>query len=224
MPKIAILHTSFVFVNVESVINDLIAEIIPEAEVIHFVDSDVLATVIREQVISKASEARMTHLAEGAEEAGADIIFSACSSLGPALDVAVRYVNVPIVKIDEAMAVEAVRKARRIGILATVPTTLAPTADLILEKARDVGRSVTVEQCLCDGAFDVLMSGNRTKHDAMVFAEAAQLATRVDLVVLAQASMNRLADPLSANLGLPVLTSPRSGVRYLAERLRQLSA
>ena len=73
MPKkIAILHTSFVFVSVEPVINDLIAELIPDAEVMHFVDSDVLATVVREQGISPRSEARMVHLAQAAEEAGAD--------------------------------------------------------------------------------------------------------------------------------------------------------
>lgn len=83
MPKkIAILHTSFVFVSVEPMINDLIAELVPDAEVLHFVDSDVLATVVREQGISPNSEARMTHLAQAAESAGADIIFSACSSLG----------------------------------------------------------------------------------------------------------------------------------------------
>ncbi|WP_258074155.1 YegP family protein [Arthrobacter sp. Y81] len=50
--KIAILHTSFVFVSVEPLINDLIAELTPDAEVIHFVDSDVLATAVPEQGIS----------------------------------------------------------------------------------------------------------------------------------------------------------------------------
>ena len=67
--KIAILHTSFVFVSVEPMINDLIAELIPDAEVLHFVDSDVLSTVVREQGISPASEARMSHLAQAAEAA-----------------------------------------------------------------------------------------------------------------------------------------------------------
>jgi hypothetical protein len=75
--KIAILHTSFVFVSVEPVINELIAELIPDAELMHFVDSDVLATVVREKGISSNSEARMTHHAQAAESAGADIIFSA---------------------------------------------------------------------------------------------------------------------------------------------------
>ena len=78
--KIAILHTSFVFVSVEPVINDLIAELIPDAEVMHFVDSDVLATVVREEGISQKSEERMTRLAQAAEAAGADIIFSAVTA------------------------------------------------------------------------------------------------------------------------------------------------
>ena len=154
MPKkIAILHTSFVFVSVEPAINDLIAELIPDAEVMHFVDSDVLATVVREQGISSQSEARMTHLAQAAEAAGADVIFSACSSLGPALDVAARSVGTPVVKIDEAMAMQAAREGTRIGVLATVPTTLGPTSDLIQAQADEIGRSITIEQRLCDGAF-----------------------------------------------------------------------
>jgi hypothetical protein len=71
MTKVAVLHTSFVFVTVEPVITDLIGELVPEAEILHFVDSDVLATVVREQGISAASEQRMVHLAQAAEAAWA---------------------------------------------------------------------------------------------------------------------------------------------------------
>lgn len=222
--KIAILHTSFVFVSVEPVINDLITELIPDAEVMHFVDSDVLATVVREQGISARSEARMTHLAQAAEAAGADIIFSACSSLGPALDVAAQNVSTPVVKIDEAMAIEAAGSADRIGVLATVPTTLGPTSDLIQAKADELGRTVTIQQRLADGAFAVLMAGDREKHDAMIVEQAVALAEEVDLIVLAQASMNRLADVLREQTGKPVLSSPRMGVNYLAHRVSELAA
>lgn len=225
MPKkIAILHTSFVFVSVEPAINDLIAELIPDAEVMHFVDSDVLATVVREQGISSQSEARMTHLAQAAEAAGADVIFSACSSLGPALDVAARSVGTPVVKIDEAMAMQAAREGTRIGVLATVPTTLGPTSDLIQAQADEIGRSITIEQRLCDGAFQVLMSGDRDKHDAMIIEEAKDLAEKVDLIVLAQASMSRLAPVLQERTNLTVLSSPRIGVDYLARRVAELPA
>jgi Asp/Glu/hydantoin racemase len=222
--KIAILHTSFVFVSVEPVINDLIAELIPDAEVVHFVDSDVLATVVREQGISAKSEERMTHLAQAAEAAGADIIFSACSSLGPALDVAARNVHTPVVKIDEAMALRAAREGTRIGVLATVPTTLGPTSDLIQAKADELGREVTLEQRLCEGAFSVLMAGDREKHDAMIIEQAVHLADEVDLIVLAQASMSRLAGVLQEKTGLTVLSSPRIGVDYLARRVAELAA
>ncbi|MFC9335970.1 aspartate/glutamate racemase family protein [Arthrobacter sp. NPDC057009] len=222
--KIAILHTSFVFVSVEPVINNLIAELIPDAEVMHFVDSDVLATVQRENGISRKSEERMTHLAQAAEAAGADIIFSACSSLGPALDVAARNVQTPVVKIDEAMALQAATDGNRVGVLATVPTTLGPTSDLIQAKADELGRSIAIEQRLCEGAFAVLMSGDREKHDSMIIEQATDLAQKVDLIVLAQASMNRLAPVLQEKTGLTVLSSPRLGVDYLAKRVAELPA
>jgi Asp/Glu/hydantoin racemase len=222
--KIAILHTSFVFVSVEPVINNLIAELIPDAEVLHFVDSDVLATVQRENGISRKSEERMTHLAQAAEAAGADIIFSACSSLGPALDVAARNVHTPVIKIDEAMALRAASDGTRIGVLATVPTTLGPTSDLIQAKADEMGRSITIEQRLCEGAFAVLMSGDREKHDSMIIEQATDLAENVDLIVLAQASMNRLAPVLQEKTNLTVLSSPRMGVDYLARRVAELPA
>ncbi|QNE45904.1 Asp/Glu/hydantoin racemase [Glaciihabitans sp. INWT7] len=221
--KIAVLHTSFVFVSVEPVINELIAELLPGAEVMHFVDSDVLATVVREQGISASSEQRMVHLAQAAEAAGADIIFSACSSLGPALDVAARNVHTPVVKIDEAMAILAASRGSRIGVLATVPTTLGPTSDLIQLKADELGREVQIEQRLCAGAFDVLMSGDRPQHDSMVIEQAVDLAKNVDTIVLAQASMGRLAETLREKTGLPVLSSPRMGVEYLAERVAELA-
>lgn len=220
MPKVAVLHTSFVFVTVEPVITDLIGELIPDAEILHFVDSDVLATVVREQGISDKSEARMVHLAQAAEVAGADVIFSACSSLGPTLDAAQRAVGVPVVKIDQAMSQEAA-KWDRVGVLATVPTTLRPTSELIVASAQQVGRRPEIVQRLCPGAFDVLMGGDRDKHDDMVAEQAAELAKEVDIIVLAQASMRRLVDRLEGETGLRVLSSPRSGVELLASTVRE---
>jgi len=222
MAKVAVLHTSFVFVNVEPVFNDLLAELLPGAEVIHFVDSDVLATVMREGGISEASAARMVHLAEAAEAAGADVIFSACSSLGPSMDIARNVVRTPIVKIDDAMALQAAQQGTEIGVLATVPTTLKPTSDLILAKAAEIGRKVRIHQRLSEGAFDTLMSGDRARHDDMVSREAALLAKDVDLIVLAQASMSRLAGRLQDETGRPVLASPRLGVEYLAKRVHEV--
>lgn len=216
MAKIAMLHTSFVFINVDTGIQDLIGELLPDDEVMHLVDSDVLAAVIRDGSITEDSATRIRLMAEAAERAGADVIFSACSSLGPAIDAAKEHVSIPVVKIDDAMTRRAALSADRVGVLATVPSTLPPTAALVRAAAVEAGREIEVVEHLCAGAFDVLMGGDRETHDAMVLAGARELAGQVDLVVLAQASMARLAPSLQDALGMSVLASPRDGVEDLS--------
>ena len=72
------------------------------------------------------------------------------------------------------------------------------------------------------GAFAVLMSGDRDKHDGIIVEQAIDLAETVDMIVLAQASMNRLAGVLQEKTGRTVLSSPRLGVDYLAQRVAEL--
>jgi len=222
--KVAVLHTSFVFVNVEPAVTDLLEEVLPDAEIVHFVDSDVLATVMREENISEASTNRMVHLAQAAEESGADIIFSACSSLGPTMEAAQKAVQVPIVRIDDGMARRAAELATRIGVLATVSTTLEPTASLIEQKASELEKEITIVRSLSEGAFETLMAGEKERHDQMVIESARELAPQVEIIVLAQASMTRLAPRLAEETGLEVLSSPRLGVEYVRQQLDQVRA
>jgi Asp/Glu/hydantoin racemase len=222
--KMGVLHTSFVFINVETVFHNLYKEILPDVQVIDFVDSDVLAAVKREGGIKSSHVQRMCHLAMAAESAGVDLIFSTCSSLGPTMDVARQLVNVPIVKIDDAMTQKAAKEGHAVGVMATVPTTLQPTIDLIQGKAKIIGKSVEIKPYLCEGAFDVLMGGNRQQHDQMVLEGARRLAAKVDLIVLAQASMSRLAPTLSQEIGKEVLSSPRLAVNYIRSLFDQTPA
>jgi len=222
--KVAILHTSFVFINVVPIISDLFKEVLPDVEVIDFVDGTVLADVNRAGQVTPSAIKRMTHLAQAAEEAGADIIFSACSSLGPSMDVAREAVGTPIIKIDDAMTQLAVEKVANIGVLATVPTTLPPTTDLIRQKASAMGKQVNIVSKLSEGAFDRLMSGDQAGHDQLVLEAAKSIAPQVDLIVLAQASMTRLAPMLAEATGREVLTSPKLGVKSVKEMLSQLLA
>ncbi|NPV08871.1 MAG: Asp/Glu/hydantoin racemase [Anaerolineae bacterium] len=225
MPKrVGMLHTSFVFIQVETMINDLFREILPDVEVLHFVDSEVLAAVMRAGKVTPEAVRRLTFLAQAAQAAGVDAIFSACSSLGPAADVAALFVDRPLIKIDEAMAREAVSRAARIGVLATVPTTLGPTTDLIRRKAADVGKTVEVFPRLSEGAFEALMGGDKQRHDRMVLEGALDLAPQVEILTLAQASMTRLAPWLSQETGLEVLSSPRLGIEHLRDVLEQMGS
>lgn len=218
--RIGILHTSLVFINRETMLRDLMDEALgDDVELVDFVDSEVLASVMRAGEVTDASVERMHHLAQAAVAADVDVIFSACSSLGPAMDRFRDQLPVPLVKIDEAMARAAAGSASEIGVLATVPTTLGPTSALIREQARASDRVVTIHEQLCDGAFELLMAGDAAEHDERVVTTAASLADRVEIIVLAQASMTRLAPRIEDATGRPVFSSPRLGVEDLARVL-----
>jgi aspartate/glutamate racemase len=213
--KIAIIHTSFVFILREKMITELLTELIPNAELINIVDDSLLAQVVAVGYIPSHVYQRMCSYFVCAETAGADIIFNACSSLGPAADIAKKLVKIPVVKIDEAMAEAVVKQFDHIGILATVPTTIGPTKALISEKATELGKSVSLQSSCLEEAFQALMKGNASSHDEMVIRGAKEMAKSVDSIVLAQASMARLGPILQAETQLPVFSSPRMGVEHV---------
>ena len=67
---------------------------------------------------------------------------------------------------------------------------------------------------MVEGAFQILMGGDKDKHDQMVIDAAAELAKEVDIIVFAQASMTRLAPLVESVTGLQVMTSPRLAIEY----------
>jgi aspartate/glutamate racemase len=162
------------------------------------------------------------HLANyvwSAVDAGAQAVVVTCSTLGPAVDAIVPLCPVPLFRIDEGMATAAVAQGARIGVLATLSTTLMPTVDLLNRKAIEAGKDVLIEDVLVEGAFQHLSRGDVEGHDAMIRAALATLSRRVDLVIFAQASMARALQ--GTQPGLPVLTSPVLGVTHVHRLLDQ---
>jgi Asp/Glu/hydantoin racemase len=155
-----------------------------------------------------------------AEEAGADIILVTCSSIGPAVEAAEPLIGVPVLRVDRPMADRAVTTGRRVGVIATLSTTLDPTSDLIRRRALAANRDVALTSRLCEGAFDALMGGDAARHDAIVGKALAELAAAVDVIVLAQASMARVVESLPAEVRkTPILASPPLAIDYLASVL-----
>jgi Asp/Glu/hydantoin racemase len=129
-------------------------------------------------------------------------------------------VDIPVLRVDDPMADLALASGTRIGVAATVRTTLTPTVSLIERKATAARKKVSVISKLCEGAFDALLAGDTTKHDALVRAGLQELIPQVDVVVLAQASMARIVETLpEADRLLPILSSPRLAIQRLAETL-----
>lgn len=211
---LALIHTSHVFLSVETMMNQMFAEIMPEVRLINILDDSLLPDVMTEMSISNNVTRRLCLYVLAAEAAGVDAVLSLCSSVGPAIDVARKLVSIPVIKIDDAHTEKAVREGKRIGVMATAGTTLAPTVALLKEKAAILGKEVEIQPSLANSAFEALMKGDKDKHDDLVVETARALAPSVDLILFAQASMTRLGPTVQEATGVSVLTSPRLAIEY----------
>lgn len=216
MTTIYALHTGPVLVDV---LRKLFPEILPGARLVNVVDDGLLTDVRSAGGLTPSVVKRVIGYGILAEAAGADAIFNCCSSVGEAADMLAQAVGIPVVKIDDRMATEAVAHGPRIGIMATVATTLDPTERLIRRKAAESGLEIMTTRYLAPDAFDALIGGNTARHDDLVRAEVERAMAENDVVVLAQGSMARLVPSLQGESSTPVLSSPRLGVEALRQRL-----
>ena len=90
------------------------------------------------------------------------------------------------------------------------------------EKAKALDKQVEAREVLVKGAFQALLDGDSQRHDDMVAQKAKETAQWADTLVLAQVTMARLAPRLSADVGLPVLSSLRLAVERLGQVLEGL--
>jgi Asp/Glu/hydantoin racemase len=218
--RLALLHTVSGLVPV---FEEQVRRHLPGWAPFNLVDESLLRNTIREGRLSHLTMRRVAQHVWSALDAGADAILVTCSSIGAAVDAARPFTDVPLVRVDEGMADQASDIGERIGVIATLSTTLEPTRELVERLAAGKSRAVTVTARVCKGAFDLLSKGDRAGHDRLVAEGIERLAGEVDVVVLAQASMARVLEG-SARVSVPVLSSPESGVLRLKSHLQALGA
>jgi Asp/Glu/hydantoin racemase len=185
---------------------------LPEVQYFHMVDESLIKNTIDSGYLSRATIRRVASMIGSAREGGADAVMVTCSSIGPAIPVARSMFDFPILRVDEAMAECAVQLGNKIGVAATLKTTLEPTVELLHEKAAAADKRVEIEECLCNGAFERVLAGDVETHDDIVSAALKELAKQVDAIVLAQASMAGIVDKLPPQR-IPILSSPELAVR-----------
>ncbi|MEA2536366.1 MAG: hypothetical protein QOF11_600 [Chloroflexota bacterium] len=213
-PSVTMIHTVSSLV---APFTALASELLPDTDVFHVVDESLLTQTRRAGRITPLTRRRLLGYAMAADELGVSAILVTCSSVGPVVDLARPFLNATILRVDEAMADEAIGHGPRIGVLATLQSTLEPTRDLIVDRAAAAGLPAEVSATLCDGAFEAVTVGDVDRHDALVRAGLLGLAATNDIIVLAQASMARVVGNLgNERPSIPILSSPRLAV----ERLR----
>jgi Asp/Glu/hydantoin racemase len=207
--KLALLHTTHVVIPA---FTKLAKEHLEGFDTFHMSDESLIRNTIAAGGLTENTIRRVSALVGLAHEGGADAVLVTCSSIGKATAMAREQHAFPVIRVDEAMADQAVLSAKRIGVAATLITTLQPTLELLRETAERCGRDVELFSALAVGAFEAISAGDAAQHDRLVLATLTELIPKVDVVVLAQASMARVAAMLPAG-GPPVLSSPESAMR-----------
>lgn len=181
--SIAIVETSAVSF---AELKELCREIIPNVKVTQIIDESLIQEVNQNGGPTPFVKRRMFEYFRNAQELGVDLIVNQCSSVGEAADQIAPFLNVPILKIDEAMAEKAVQMGRKIAVVATVESTTGPSVRLIEKKAKELGKEVEVDLHLVEGAMMVLIEKNDAEtHNRMVLGEVEKAAKENDVVVLA---------------------------------------
>ena len=217
MKRIVAVHTAMALVEP---LTKVFREVMPEVKLNHIADDSLIQEVIANNAVTPAVRRRLLAYYQGAADAGADVVFNTCSSVGDIADLGNSICPIPIFRIDYPMAAKAVAMADKIGVVSTLPTTLDPTCRLLLRCAKEAGREVTLVEALADGAFQAGQSGDGETHDRLIAEAARRIADEVDVFVLAQGSMARMEERLAQLTGKPVLSSPVLGVKGLRKFLK----
>ena len=146
----------------------------------------------------------------------ADAVMLTCSTLGPAVATAAQASAVPLLRVDAALAAQAVEHGGWVLALCAVETTLQPT--LALFSAAAGGSGVRVEVRLVPGAWALFQAGDGEGYlEAIADAASAAYTEGFSLVVLAQASMAGASERVRN--GPPPLSSPIAGLAWAVAEL-----
>ena len=177
------------------------AEQNPDYEVYNIMDDSLLSDTRKFGGMTPVIATRMLNYAKAAEASGANGIIVTCTSVNKATKFIRPLLSIPIINIEEPVAEVAVANGTKIGILATLTSSPGAIGSVIQEKADALGKKVEIVPRVVEGAFEVLCSGDRAKHDEMVCEALYKLAKEVDCIAFAQISMSLLKhDPVDVPL------------------------
>lgn len=190
----------------------------PDVRVTNIMDDSLLSESLAHNGATPNVIKRIQFYVMAAEAMGADVAMCSCTTVGEATRIAREYASIPVFNIDEPMAREAVRLGRRMGIIATVPTSPAATQRQLERAAQEAGASISIKIAVNEKAFEHLQKGEIDQHNELVHREMDKLAKKVDVLVLGQISLAQIKHETP----VPVLQVGHSGFAE-ARRLLDLT-
>lgn len=214
---LSFLHTSPVHVPT---FHALLSDLAPDIPARHVVDEGLLSEACSVGEVTPALRKRIAGTVLAMEEMGATVVVCTCSTIGAVVEELNGSTSAVMLRIDRPMAREAIARGSRIVVAATLATTLVPTRELIASAARQAHKQVEIIDLLCEQAWSYFEQGNQLAYLQEVARQIQVAAPLGDVIVLAQASMAR-ASEFYADLPVPVLTSPRSGLLAAIQAYRE---
>ena len=209
--KLTILHTTLA---TTTTIPAMIRELYPDKfDIVNMLDDSLLNDIKCSGRMSASIIERFIQYACIAKNNGSDALLLACSSLGKAADIARELLDIPLYKIDEPMADQAVNSGNNILVLGTVKSTLEPTSDLIRSKRKSQEQSIT---CILIPDVFELYEIDREQHDQRIAEVIQEHLNTYDVIVLAQASMANAIQYITQGRE-KIVTSLPLGLKQLQE-------
>ena len=213
---IAFLHTAPVHVDMFARLMQAYA---PDCVVQHLVDEALLRDAQTLGVEDATIVARVTQRMNEASENGARVVVCTCSTIGGIAENVDPHGRFLPMRIDRAMADEAVERGEQILIVAALESTIRPTQRLVEDSAATRGRHVNIRTMVVQSAWPFFLSGNLVAYCAQIEQAIRDQARNGDVVVLAQASMAPVGKVLIGP-DVQVLSSPELGVRRAIQAAR----
>ncbi len=195
-----------------------------DLEITNLLDDGILRYFARQ--MESAAEARFTEmLCSARDNYNAELALVTCSSVSRSvIHRLADAIGLPIVKIDDALAHQAVTTGSKLGVLVTFPPTQAVTAKLLRETAADHGVEVDLTLRVLPEAYEALLNGHAERHDELMLQAVRELAEKpLDAIVFAQVSMARLL-PKLPHLPMPVLSSLPASLSAIRQALPAAAA
>lgn len=156
------------------------------------------------------------------ELTGADVIVTTCSTLTPVVEMIRPFMKIPVIAIDDAMARKGVTFGKRVLVMATAQSTVAPTKEKLQGEAAKAGVEVEIDSLVNHEAFVAIKALDNKKHDELLRASANEIR-EYDCVILAQASMAHMEKEISEICKCPVISSPGLCIEEVRETLNKIN-
>jgi hypothetical protein len=178
----------------------------PGATLTHTLREDLLKDAEAAGGLTEEIAQRTAAALEALATPGVDAVLLTCSTVGPGA--AQARAEIPVLRVDAALADAATRGGGKVVVLCAVETTVEPTRAIFAEAAARHG--ATLEVRLVPGAWAAFRAGDPARYHAIVAAAAdAAFAEGADEVALAQASMT---GAVARAAGRKPLASPPVGL------------